>query len=550
MFANNTIISDNGGGLYIYSDNGTHDITITNSAFTNNTCTTGGGIGGGLLILQLVYPDTGTHNIIITNSAFTNNTIGGIGGGLLISSNIDDSAFTCNKNAIISSGGGGGLFVITGHDTCTHNITITNSVFTNNTIDGGGGLFISSSTGTGIHNITITNSVFTNNTIGHGSNGGGLILATEHSNITIINNAFTNNTAGFGGGLFINFKTDTHNNITIVNSAFTNNTFGYGGGGLCIETGSSINNNVTIANSTFANNNNGSGIQVLNRVTLIFTEGHSIVANNSSPTDGGGIFLAGNSYLTTSKGGHVSFIDNTAHRYGGANYFTDNDYTSLRYEVLLTDLKYYYDQCSAARAGDHLYGGILTFCNSVHYTNNTHLHYLLQCNNIPDTLKHATSVHPLSPVSSDPIVLCPCVNGTVDCIIVSLSREVYPGQILNVSLVTVGLCGGVSPGTVVVEHDKQIKLISGTTTDYTYTSCTTLNYTVKLTTDISNTTIAVNIPDGDINNIRPVIIYLTILPCPLGLVVDFTSGDCVYNNDITHLSGVICNISWMPYPIQ
>ena len=59
MFANNTIISDNGGGLYIYSDNGTHDITITNSAFTNNTCTTGGGIGGGLLIL--VYSDTGTY---------------------------------------------------------------------------------------------------------------------------------------------------------------------------------------------------------------------------------------------------------------------------------------------------------------------------------------------------------------------------------------------------------------------------------------------------------------------------------------------------------
>ena len=218
--------------------------------------------------------------------------------------------------------------------------------------------------------------------------------------------------------------------------------------------------------------------------------------------------------------------------------------------MLLTDLKYYYDQCSAARADDHLYGGILTFCNSVHYTNNTHLHYLLQCNNIPDTLKHATSVHPLSPVSSDPIVVCPCVNGTVDCNIVSLYREVYPGQILNVSLVTVGLCGGVSPGTVVVEHDKQIKLISGTTTDYTYTSCTTLNYTVKLTTDISNTTIAVNIPDGDINNIRPVIINLTILPCPLGLVVDFTSGDCVCNNDITHLSGVICNISWMPHPIQ
>ena len=114
---------------------------------------------------------------------------------------------------------------------------------------------------------------------------------------------------------------------------------------------------------------------------------------------------------------------------------------------------------------------------------------------------------------------------------------------------TVGLCGGVSPGTVVVEHDEQINLISATTTDYTSTSCTILNYTAKLTTSIiSNTTIRINIPDGDIYNIRPINVNLTILPCPLGLVVDFTSGDCVCNNDITHIS--ICNISWMPYPIQ
>ena len=229
------------------------------------------------------------------------------------------------------------------------------------------------------------------------------------------------------------------------------------------------------------------------------------------------------------------------------------------------DLKYYIstylDQCtvynlisatfinnSAARAGDHLYGGVLTFCNGL-ITDNRYLNYLLQCINVPDTLKHAPSVHPLSPVSSDPIVVCPCVNGTVDCNITSLRREVYPGQVFNVSLVTVGLCGGVSPGTVVVEHDEQINLIYATTTDYTSTSCTTLNYTAKLTTSIiSNTTITINIPDGDIYNIRSINVNLTILPCPLGLVVDFTSGDCVCNNDITHIS--ICDVSWIPYPIQ
>ena len=314
--------------------------------------------------------------------------------------------------------------------------------------------------------------------------------------------------------------------------------------------------NCIIVNSTFANNH-GSGI-LIDRVTVIFTEGHSIVANNSSPTDGGGIFLSENSYLTTSNGGHVSFINNTANRYGGAIYSTDNDYTSLRSKILYHT---YLDQCtvynlisatfinnSAARAGDHLYGGVLTFCNGL-FIDNRYLNYLLQCINVPDTLKHATSVHPLSPVSSDPIVVCPCVNGFVNCNIASLCREVYPGQVFNVSLVTVGLCGGFSPGTVVVEHDEQINLMYATTTDYTSTSCTTLNYTVKLTTSIiSNTTITINIPDGDIYNIRSINVNLTILPCPLGLVVDFTSGDCVCNDDITHIS--ICDVSWMPYPIQ
>ena len=71
-----------------------------------------------------------------------------------------------------------------------------------------------------------------------------------------------------------------------------------------------------------------------------------------------------------------SFINNTAHRYGGAIYSPDNDYTSLRSNILHQVL--YLDQCtvydlsatfinnSAARAGDHLYGGVLTFCNDLY----------------------------------------------------------------------------------------------------------------------------------------------------------------------------------------
>ena len=545
-----------GGGLYIITNTDTHNnVTITNSVFTKNTA---GQYGGGLYILT--YIDSRNNNITITNSAFTNN-IAPAGGGLLIMDsehnniNITNSVFT--NNTVDT---GGEIYIMAG--TGTHNnINITNSAFTNNTVGQyGGGIYIVTYINSRNNSITITNSAFTNNTVGQ--YGGGLLISTdsEYNNITITNSVFTNNIIDdTGGGIYIIAGTGTHNNINITNSAFNNNKVGNYGGGLYIQTnGMTIENILTIAISMFANNG-VSGISAINNIKVIFTEGHSIVANNSSPTDGGGIFLAGNSHLTTSNGGHVSFINNTAHRYGGAIYSADNDYTSLQYYDIRN--KHYSDQYtvynlsatfinnSAAIAGDHLYGGVLTLCKG-YYFRQQYLQYLLHCDKVPDTLKRATSVHPLSPVSSDPIVACLCVNGNIDCNTTSLDREVYPGQLLKVPLLTVGLCGGVSPGTVVVEHDNHINLISAATTDYTSTSCTTLNYTVKLISYISNTAITFNVPDGAIYDIRPISVNLTILPCPIGLVVNFTLGDCVCNNDITHLSGVICNTSWMPYPIQ
>ena len=212
---------------------------------------------------------------------------------------------------------------------------------------------------------------------------------------------------------------------------------------------------------------------------------------------------------------------------------------------------------SAAIAGDQLYGGIFLFCPSHKHIYEDHLDVIsfnYHCPNVPDAIKNVTSVHPLSPISSDPLVVCPCVNGTVDCTIRSLDREIYPGQMFQVSLVTVGLCGGVSPETLIVEYGKHINLISSVNTDHTSTSCTTLKYTVKLIDcNISNATITFKVSTSDNYNIRndqsmSINVSLTILPCPLGLVV--ASGDCVCSNDISHISGLSCSISWMPHPIQ
>ena len=401
-FTNNRVRMQ-GGGLYIITDTDTHNnITITNSAFTNNTV--GIYVGGGLYIKT--YTDSCNNNITITNSAFTNN-IAPSGGGLFIIADSEHNYITITKCVFTNNtvdDTGGGIYILGGTGT-QNNINITNSAFTNNTVgENGGGLYIY--TESDVHNnITITNSAFTNNIVNH--TGGGLYKRTDidtYNSITITNSVFTNNIVGqYGGGLYIHVYTgtDAHNNITITNSELTSNTVGQYGGGLYIQiNGMIIENILTIAISTFANNG-VSGISAINNIKVIFTEGHSIVANNSSPTDGGGIFLAENSYLTTSNGGHVSFINNTAHRYGGAIYSADNDYTLLRYDTLD---KEYSDQCtvynllatfinnSAAIAGDYLYGGVLTLCKG-YYFRQQYLQYLLHCDKVPDILKHATSVH-------------------------------------------------------------------------------------------------------------------------------------------------------------
>ena len=570
----NNIVGGYGGGLYISSD-GT-DITITNSAFTNNTV---GGYGGGLHITS----SFGT-NITVTNSAFSNNTVGWYGGGLHIYGKsvditVTNSAFTNNT----VGGYGGGLLIYTsGYGYGIDRITVTNSAFTNNTVGGyGGGLYIY---GDGT-DITVTNSTFTNNTVGR--DGGGLYLygdgISDGDVLVVINSAFKHNTVGgYGGGLCIDGNGAA---ITVNNSGFTNNTVGGYGGGLYINS-MNINDYTYIITSIFADNN-GSGILAHSHVTVAF-EGHSVVANNSSPTDGGGIYLGEDCYLTTTNiyghWGHISFINNTAQRYGGAIYSHDNDdYSMLHsigdytesfhiprtfYQCTMYDLYLSADftNNSAAIAGDQLYGGVFIFCHisgkiyeDHHsfgniYEDHLDVVVLNNCPNVPDTIKNVTSAHPLSPISSDPLVVCPCVNGAINCIVRSLDREVYPGQMLQVPLVTIGLCGGVSPGAIMVEYGKHINLISSATSDYTSTSCTTLNYTVKLIDYISNAIITFNVDTSDnynINNNQPIHVYLTILPCPLGLVVNFASGDCVCSNNITHISGqVICNISWMPHPIQ
>ena len=373
----NTIIGGDGGGVCIMLATDAHkDIVVTNSMFTNNIV---GGDGGGLLITDSTYK--GNVTITCTSSIFTSNTVGGYGGGLYINSGTDTNIIITNSafsnNRVGKCGGGMNIqFGIYTHNT----IAIIGSTITNNTAgNDGGGLYINE-LGDNVQNkITITNSMFTNNIVG--KRGGGIYVLSIyliHGNtlLTINNNTFTNNTAGNnGGGLLIYSETEIRVIIIIANSAITNNIAGGMGGGIFIEcyTGVQSMSTINILTSKLANNNGSglllcsahhevklsqvdisnnslSGIMASDYVTVIFTEGHSFIANNSSPTDGAGIHLGKNSYLTSSNRGHVSFVNNTAYRYGGAIFRADDD------NILLgSNTNIHSEQCIAYNLSAYFY---------------------------------------------------------------------------------------------------------------------------------------------------------------------------------------------------
>ena len=406
-------------------------------------------------------------------------------------------------------------------------------------IDNNKGFYLTTKTGA-YNNITIINSTFIQNYDGLYIDS--QIVTDTHDYITITNSTFTKN---YWSGIYIYSNTNKHSDIVVTNSSFTDNVIG-------IMANSFTYNNQLQLSQVMILNNRHHGMLTIGQCKVIFTDGLSIIANNSSPDNGGGIYLGKDSTLTV-RYGYVRFINNTAQVYGGAIYSSDRsnefieaikfDYkkeTNCKVQNLLNNADFINN--SAVIAGDVFYGGEYMECKP--YTKLTY-QAVLHCENLPKN-----SIYPLSTISSDPLLVCPCVNGTINCTIRSLHKEVYPGQILKVSLVTVGLCGGVSPGTIAVKYDENnINLVS--TGDYATTSCTTFNYTVKMTTYTSRTTLTMDVSDGNFYyNIGTINISLSILPCPLGLALDSISGNCVCNDDITHISGVICNTSWMPYPIK
>lgn len=157
------------------------------------------------------------HNLntspTVTNCVFTGNSVDGVGGGMVNGTSGAQSAPTVTNCTFINNStgiDGGGMFNF------QHaNPTVTNCTLVGNTVTGNGGGFA----GGGIYN--------------------------QLNDATVVNCTFSGNTAPEGGGLYI----FNNSNVTVTNCTFNGNTATIAGGGIWTNTNAVVNNSVLWANS-------------------------------------------------------------------------------------------------------------------------------------------------------------------------------------------------------------------------------------------------------------------------------------------------------------
>lgn len=305
----------NGGGIY---NNTSGTATLTSGVLTGNTALYGGGINnsGGTLSLTdtNLYTNTvtgdggGLYNqsngkLTVTNSTIFANQASN-GGGLVNNGStlmINNTTLMSNT-ATSGSGGGGGLYNVTGGV-----LTIINSSILGNqamSTGGGGGTVNNFST------LTISNTTFTGNTA---SLGGG--IDNLGGTLAITSTNFYTNSATDGGGLY----NRNSGALFLTSSTLSGNLAGTSGGGL-------VNNSskLVIDKTTFTSNTavGWSGGGIYNVAGGIITMTNSSLSDNKvMSTGGGGGVINDGSTLTISN---TTLFNNTASTLGGGGILNAN----------------------------------------------------------------------------------------------------------------------------------------------------------------------------------------------------------------------------------
>ena len=350
---------------------------------------------------------------------------------------------------------------------------------------------------------------------------------------------FTNNSAlSFSAGIFASmiyrqpvllenvFKIQ----VTIINTSFNNN----------IEYRESFGvtrfyqfSKITITNSTFINNSGSHAVDVY-KSRLYFT-GRILFQNNTSSTDGGALYLRGNSLMYCKPDTIILFRNNTARHRGGAIYVETFIQIGIPFCFFQLDhvrqyhssnVQLIFEGNHANQAGVAIYGGRVDSCYI----------YELKYTLFPRSSRVGTpsvkvfeklfnfsnSTPSLTLVSSDPIRVCFCNSTKINYAQSQiLPKEAFPGQLFEVSAVPLGQYNGTTNGVIIA------RITTNTTAEFEevqrvqrgHITCTPLQYSIVSDRDNENIMIQLT-PQGVsrefYHNYTTTFINVTMKPCPPG----------------------------------
>ena len=401
--------SDYGGAISLQSSNA---VVLSNVDFINNTATVAGGAIFANNSKLTFMGETLFLQNMIDSTNFQSRFIGG--GAISISQTsiqfIDVSNFT--ENGLTSTSGvratvfGGAVFM-------QHNSTIHiegAATFNNNCGDSGGAIFSVNSS------LSLSGNMdFVHNNATNGFGGAISAYISEiyfHEEII-----FEHNSATTGGAVFIeNSIMECLDNIT-----FTRNKARFRGGGVYV-----VESKVTVSGK------------------INFME-------NVAEGDGGGMGLEGfTAQLVLQTPVIVNFYSNIANL-GGALFYLDSNamyvdqcqptsvekkacfFTNRVTDILNMEIHMNFIENYASAAGAVLYGSALQLCQ-----------VLLSDSVFTDGLEYFKSISTFSHnetssyISSNPLKICFCKDGNINCSKKMEKIRVKRGELFNISLVTVG----------------------------------------------------------------------------------------------------------------
>ena len=286
---------------------------------------------------------------------------------------------------------------------------------------------------------------------------------------------------------------------------------------------------------SFINNTGrqGGAISVHEAVVAIYKK-TSFIGNTAD--NGGAIILGGHSYLSVNE---VTFRKNSAKKYGGAIFVEDDSWLNtqpicfIAYAFMSSRVEFEYN--TAGIAGKVLFGGMIDTCVT------------LSNFNLTDILEFNSE----NSVSSNPYQVCLCTNSTINKWTTDVDIQVFPGQIFNIEVATVGQRHGVAPASVRVkpDFDNMINELQKIQDTNKYT-CTNVSYTVrssnrqetlKLYVDQRDTVLLQNkiISLIETNKLN---LHVFLLDCPLGFEFDHKQNICICHHQLVQ-QGIQCNFT-------